>query len=76
MAKPPLALVTPATVNGTVVPRRPPFRRPNADTQAREYLTDAEVQKLMKAAAANRNGHRDGTMVLLAYRMACARSNW
>jgi site-specific recombinase XerD len=35
---------------------------------AREYLTDAEVQRLMKAAAANRNGHRDGTMVLLAYR--------
>ena len=35
---------------------------------AREYLTDAEVQKLMTAAGNNRNGHRDATMVLLAYR--------
>jgi integrase len=59
---------TPVTVNGTAAPRRPPQRRPNAEARAREYLTDAEVQKLMKAAAANRNGHRDATMVLLAYR--------
>jgi type 1 fimbriae regulatory protein FimB/type 1 fimbriae regulatory protein FimE len=36
--------------------------------RAREYLTDGEVQKLMKAAGGNRNGHRDATMVLLAYR--------
>jgi integrase len=68
MRKSHLALVPPATVNGTVAPRRPPQRRPNAEARAREYLTDAEVQKLMKAAAANRNGHRDATMVLLAYR--------
>jgi type 1 fimbriae regulatory protein FimB/type 1 fimbriae regulatory protein FimE len=32
-------------------------------------LTDAEVRKLMKAALdGNRNGHRDATMVLQAYR--------
>ena len=68
MAKPHLALVTPAIINGTVQPGRPPQRRPNADTRAREYLIDAEVQKLMKAAGGNRNGHRDATMVLLAYR--------
>jgi integrase len=68
MAKSHLALVPPATVKGTVAPRRPPQRRPNAEARAREYLTDAEVQKLMKAAAANRNGYRDVTMVLLAYR--------
>ena len=68
MPKRHLALVTPATVIGTVAPHRPPQRRPNAATRAREYLTDAEVQKLMKAAGDNRNGHRDGTMVLLAYR--------
>ena len=47
---------------------RPPGRRPNADTRAREYLTDAEVQKLMKVAGDNRNGHRDATMLLLGYR--------
>ena len=68
MAKRHLALVTPAIVNGTVQPRRPPQRRPNADARTREYLTDTEVQKLMKAAGDNRNGHHDATMVRLAYR--------
>jgi hypothetical protein len=43
-----------------------PRRRANAETRAREYLTDTEVQKLMRAAGNNRNGHRDATMVLLA----------
>jgi integrase len=63
-----LAQVTPTTINGTVKRSQPPRRRRNAETRAREYLTDAEVQKVMKAAGANRNGHRDATMVLLAYR--------
>ena len=68
MAKSHLALVTPATV-GTVGPsRRPPKRVHNAEVRAREYLTNAEVDRLIKAAGANRNGHRDGTMVLVAYR--------
>ena len=40
----------------------------NAAARAREYLTNAEVDWLTKAAAANRNGHRDATMVLVAYR--------
>jgi type 1 fimbriae regulatory protein FimB/type 1 fimbriae regulatory protein FimE len=66
MRKHHLALITSATVNGTVRPHQPPRRRPNAQARAREYLTDAEVQKLMKSAAANRNSHRD--VVLLAYR--------
>jgi type 1 fimbriae regulatory protein FimB/type 1 fimbriae regulatory protein FimE len=68
MQKPHLTLVKPATINGTVEPHQPPRRRPNTDARAREYLTDAEVLKLMKAAGNNRNGHRDATMVLLAYR--------
>jgi integrase len=69
MANPHLALVPPAAINGTVAKhRQPPRRRPNADARAREYLTAAEVHKLMKAAGDNRNGHRDATMVLLAYR--------
>jgi Phage integrase family len=43
--------------------------RPNADLRTREYLTDAEVARLQEAAAkANRYGHRDATMVLVAYR--------
>jgi integrase len=68
MAKSRLALVTPATVIGTVAPRRPPKRVHNAEVRAREYLTGTEVDRLIKAAGANRNGHRDATMVLLAYR--------
>ena len=68
MAKSHLAPAIPVTVIGTVLPNQPPRRRANAETRAREYLTDAEVQKLMKAAGNNRNGPRDATMVLLAYR--------
>jgi integrase len=69
MAKSHLALVAPATVIGTVEPRsRPPKRARNADVRAREYLTNAEIDRLIKAAGANRNGHRDATMVLVAYR--------
>jgi len=64
MAKPHLKLVAPATVNRKVTPRR----RPNGDLRTREYLTEAEVERLMKAATGNRHGHRDATMVLVAYR--------
>ncbi len=48
MTKAKLRLVTPATVNRTVAPRRPP----NADLRTREYLTEAEVERLMNAARA------------------------
>src|SRR5215831_11851675 len=64
MAKRHLRLVAPATVNRTVTPKRPP----NADLRTREYLTEAEVERLMAAARGNRWGHRDATMVLVAYR--------
>jgi len=36
--------------------------------RTREYLTEAEVEKLMNAAKGNRYGHRDATMGLVAYR--------
>jgi integrase len=45
-----------------------PVRRPNAELRRREYLTDAEVARLGNAAKANRWGHRDATMILVAYR--------
>lgn len=64
MAKSHLRLVSPTPVNGTV----PPRRKPNAELRSREYLTDAEVDRLLKAAKENRWGHRDYTMVLVAYR--------
>ena len=40
----------------------------NAEVRAREYLTDGEVNRLITAAGENRHGHRDATMVLVAYR--------
>ena len=68
MEKSHLALVAPTTVNGTVDKAGPPKRRRNAEVRAREYLTDAEVNRLISAAGENRNGHRDATMILVAYR--------
>jgi integrase len=59
-----LKLVRPTIVNRTVTPTRPP----NADLRTREYLTDTEVEALLEAAKGNRHGHRDATMVLVAYR--------
>lgn len=59
-----LRLVTPATKNPTVTPNR----LPNAELRTREYLTQAEVEKLMDAAKKNRWGHRDAIMLLVAYR--------
>ena len=68
MKKPHLALVAPRTVYGTVDTKGPPRRRPNAEVRSREYLTQAEVERLIAAAGDNRNGHRDSTMILVAYR--------
>lgn len=49
----------------------PPRRRPNAERRSREFLTESEVAQLMKAAeSVGRHGHRDASMVLLAYRHA------
>ena len=43
-------------------------RRSNRELRTREHLTPTEVERLIEAAKANRQGHRDGTMILLAYR--------
>jgi integrase len=67
MRKLPLTVVAPSTVNGTVA-NQPPRRQPNSTVRAREYLTDAEVAKLITAAGFNRHAHRDATMILLAFR--------
>jgi type 1 fimbriae regulatory protein FimB/type 1 fimbriae regulatory protein FimE len=65
MGKTHLRLAAPGTVKRTVAL---PLRRKNAQLRTREYLTDAEVSKLMEAAKGNRWGHRDAAMVLVAYR--------
>lgn len=46
------------------------LKRPsNAELRPREYLTGAEVEQLMAVACKRgRYGHRDATMILLAYR--------
>ena len=59
-----LKLVTPAIEKRTVMPRR----AKNADLRTREYLTEHEIEGLMAAARKNRYGHRDATMILVAYR--------
>src|SRR4029450_9263428 len=51
-------LCAPSSVSVTV-------RRP---TRPREDLTEREIEKLIKAAAENRWGHRDATALLIAYR--------
>jgi integrase len=59
MANSHLKLVDPTTVDRTVATR---LRRPNVELRTRE------VAKLTDAAKANRYGHRDATVVLLAHR--------
>ena len=64
MGNAPLRLVAPATEKRTVMPRR----AKNSDLRTREYLTEHEIEALMAAARQNRYGHRDATMILLAFR--------
>jgi len=64
MPKSHLKLVAPTTKKRTVTPKR----RPNADLRTREHVTASEVKRLMDATKGNRWGHRDATMILVAYR--------
>ena len=66
-----LKLITPTTVKRTV-----PIRRPNAELRTREHLTQAEVDRLIEAAKGNRQGHRDATMILIAFGMAYVPASW
>ena len=63
-AKSNLRLVKPTTQKRAVTPRR----RPNSEFRSREHLTETEVEKLIEAAKDNRYGHRDATIILVAYR--------
>ena len=64
MANVHLSLVSPATDNRTVTPRR----RPNRELRPREHLTEREVEMLIEAAKTNRWGQRNSTMILMAFR--------
>jgi integrase len=59
-----LKLVKPEAENRAVAPTR----LANSEYRTREHLTPSEVAKLIEAAKTNRNGHRDATMLLVAYR--------
>jgi type 1 fimbriae regulatory protein FimB/type 1 fimbriae regulatory protein FimE len=58
-----LRVIDPRNVNRTV-----PARPANAELRPREYLTPAEVERLIKVAKDGRYGHRDATLILIAYR--------
>ena len=60
-----LRLVEPCNENRSVAP---PVRPANAELRQREYLTSAEIVKLMKAARDGRYGQRDATLILIAFR--------
>jgi site-specific recombinase XerD len=64
MKKSYLKLVPPTEVNRTVVPTR----GPNAELRTREHLTAGKIEALVEATKANRHGHRDATMILIAFR--------
>jgi hypothetical protein len=65
-----LTLVAPNNEKCTVqsAPARLPRRKPNAEYRSREHLTEREVGRLIEVVRGNRWGHRDATMVLIAFR--------
>jgi type 1 fimbriae regulatory protein FimB/type 1 fimbriae regulatory protein FimE len=62
-----LKLVEPCNENRQVDADMP-RRKPNAELRSREYLTPAEIEKLIKAAKEGRWGLRDATLIIVAYR--------
>ena len=55
----------PIPLNGKV----PPPRRKNSEVRSREHLTRDEVERLISSAKSfGRHGHRDSTLILIAYR--------
>ena len=58
-----LRLVTPKHENRSV-----PVRPDNSALRSREYLTPQEIDKLTKEARQGRYGHRDATLILIAFR--------
>ena len=58
-------------LRSSIMGKLPPRRVPNRERRSREYLSPAEVEAMIAAAKnAGRHGHRDATLILLAYRHA------
>jgi integrase len=66
--KPALRLVTPSTDNRSVATMQAPGRSENETYRAREYLTPDEVDRLIETAKRGRHGHRNATLILIAWR--------
>jgi hypothetical protein len=64
MVQPRRKLVAPTIEKRTVMPKR----ARNSELRTREYLTGQEIESLMAATRQNRYGHRDATMILIAFR--------
>jgi integrase len=64
MARSNLKLVTPTIETD----RTTPTRLANTAYRSREYLTPTEMDAMLEAARRMRHGHRDSTMLLIAYR--------
>jgi integrase len=62
--KPNIRLVVPASQNRSVAPTRPP----NGELRTREYLTPAEIDRLIAATKTSRYPQRDAAMILVIYR--------
>src|SRR5260370_40544494 len=68
LMKPMLRLISPTIENRAVSTSSLPRRPKNAELRQREYLTPTEDDQLLAAAKQNRLGHREATMILMAYR--------
>src|SRR6202046_1890128 len=63
-----LTVAAPDNEKCTVQSAPLPRRKPNSEYRSREHLTEREVERLIEAMKDNRWGHRDATMVLMAFR--------
>jgi|GEM_PF-1095036 type 1 fimbriae regulatory protein FimB/type 1 fimbriae regulatory protein FimE len=64
-----VVLQFPSRSTSITVNRNVPIRRKNLDYRSREYLTEFEVNQLIDAIGkVGRHGHRDATIIMLAYR--------
>ena len=63
-----MASISALKLVGPTNEKRTVGRKANAEYRTREHLTEREVEKLIEVAKDNRHGHRDATMVLIAFR--------
>src|SRR5215471_3902879 len=65
-----MSIVVPLKPPRSVLPTVVPRRGKNSEYRQREYLTEAEVEKVLAAARKTKNPIRDQLLILLCYRHA------